>query len=82
MTLVEWVGQGASRVAARYKLALALGLTEMAVRHWCNGQRRVPAERCRQIEVATRGAVTCEELRPDVFAKTVGRPRKLRKKAA
>jgi DNA-binding transcriptional regulator YdaS (Cro superfamily) len=68
MTLVEWVSTH-GRAEARRKLALGLGLTEGAVRHWCNGQRQVPPSRCRDIEVVTCGLVTCEELRPDIFEK-------------
>ena len=30
------------------------------------GRSQVPAERCPDIERATNGAVTCEELRPDL----------------
>lgn len=39
-------------------------ITPQAVFKWANGS--VPAERCPNIEAATNGAVTCEELRPDV----------------
>lgn len=33
---------------------------------WANGVKPVPADRCPPIEVASEGAVTCEELRADV----------------
>ncbi|MBV8048082.1 MAG: helix-turn-helix domain-containing protein [Paludibacterium sp.] len=33
---------------------------------WLNGDRQVPVEQCPEIELATRGKVRCEELRPDV----------------
>jgi DNA-binding transcriptional regulator YdaS (Cro superfamily) len=33
---------------------------------WANGVRQVPADRCPEIERATAGRVTAEELRPDV----------------
>ena len=75
MTLVQWVSQHGPAIHRQRELASALGLTEGAVKHWCSGFRRVPAERCRDIEAATGGQVTCEELRPDVF-------RKPRRKAA
>lgn len=32
-----------------------------------NGRRRVPATMCRRIERLTGGAVTCHDLRPDIF---------------
>ena len=46
-------------------LARKLGLSYQAVRKWEAG--RVPAERCRAIEIATNGQVTRHELRPDIF---------------
>ncbi|HSV48343.1 MAG TPA: helix-turn-helix domain-containing protein [Ramlibacter sp.] len=53
-------------VGGRAPLASHLSVTPAAVSQWCNGERRVPAERCPQIEKATGGKVRCEELRPDV----------------
>jgi DNA-binding transcriptional regulator YdaS (Cro superfamily) len=57
-------------------MAAALGITQPTVSEWLRGARRVPAERCLEVERATRRiaaekgdpslAVTCEELRPDV----------------
>jgi DNA-binding transcriptional regulator YdaS (Cro superfamily) len=47
-------------------LAAALQIPEPTVSQWKNGKRRVPADWCIDIEKATAGAVTCEELRPDV----------------
>lgn len=41
-----------------------LGVTRSAVTQWLT--TGVPAERCPVIERATNGAVTCEDLRPDV----------------
>lgn len=46
------------------KLASMLGVKPQHVCNWV--VRQVPAERCPSIERATRGAVRCEELRPDV----------------
>ena len=48
------------------KLATLLGVTPSAVHQWVKGVREVPAERCPEIEAATGGQVTCEQLRPDV----------------
>ncbi|MGQ3051067.1 MAG: helix-turn-helix domain-containing protein [Roseateles sp.] len=50
-------GQGA--------VARLLGLKPPTVNEWCTGKRKVPAERCIQIEQLTDGAVRCEELLPD-----------------
>lgn len=59
------------RMAARARIAEAFSLTEVAVRHWCNGTRRVPPERCLEIEALTGGLVRAYELRPDVFGAQV-----------
>lgn len=62
------------------ELADMLGVVAMAVSNW--KRRGVPVAQAIAIEKALRGSVTREELRPDVFVKTVGRSRKPRKKAA
>lgn len=67
MGLREWVNKQTDRMAARAAVAVALGVTEVAVRHWCNGTRQVSGERCIELETFTGGAVTRYALRPDVF---------------
>lgn len=56
-------------------MASTLKVTQPTVSEWHRGQKRVPAERCPEIERGTRERnatdperpiVTCEELRPDV----------------
>ena len=47
-------------------IAEAINVPAALVSQWKTLARRVPAERCPAIERATKGAVTCEELRPDV----------------
>jgi DNA-binding transcriptional regulator YdaS (Cro superfamily) len=49
-------------------LALDLGVDPSLVTHWLKGRKRITAERAVQIERATGGLVTREELRPDIFA--------------
>lgn len=46
--------------------AAALGIKSPSVSRW-RKTRRVPVDRCRAVEAATRGKVTRYELRPDVF---------------
>lgn len=50
--------------------AKALGVPAPLLSQWTatdlTKRRQVPAERCPEIEKATAGAVTCEELRPDI----------------
>lgn len=48
------------------RLAKIVGVTPQAVRFWRDAQRRIPAEVCIVIDRETCGAVTCEQLRPDV----------------
>ena len=43
----------------------SLGVTPATVNQWVSGVRPVPIERCPAIEVATHGAVTRRDLRPD-----------------
>lgn len=47
-------------------LARNLGVKPPTVNQWVMGIRRVPAEQCPAIERLTKGAVRCEDLRPDV----------------
>lgn len=47
-------------------LALLLKISATTVSEWAGGKKRIPAERCPDIERATDGQVTCEELRPDL----------------
>jgi DNA-binding transcriptional regulator YdaS (Cro superfamily) len=49
------------------ELARRLGVSQGTISHWVTGRVRVPAERCRAIELAVGGAVTVHELRPDLF---------------
>ncbi|WP_307697996.1 transcriptional regulator [Variovorax paradoxus] len=53
-------------VGSATALAHRLGVTPAAVGQWKSGERRVPAERCPEIERETGGVVRSEELRPDV----------------
>jgi DNA-binding transcriptional regulator YdaS (Cro superfamily) len=61
MNLITYV----SPVGAQTNLAKAIGVTPVLISQWANGRRKVPLDRCVQIEQATGGAVTCEDLRPD-----------------
>lgn len=49
------------------EFASMVGVTQGRVSHWLGGEK-IPAERCVQIEIATDGKVSREDLRPDVFA--------------
>lgn len=63
MNLRTYIDQQRGRAAA---LGRALEVAPVLISQWANKTRPIPAERCPAIEKATGGAVTCEELRPDV----------------
>lgn len=65
-TSQDAVARACEALGGRVGLAAHLEVTPAAVSQWCSGERRVPAERCLQIERATLGRVRCEELRPDI----------------
>jgi DNA-binding transcriptional regulator YdaS (Cro superfamily) len=54
------------RHGAGAELARYLKVNHVMVSQWRYGIKQVPAERCPDIEAATQGALTCEDLRPDV----------------
>ncbi|MBE5252954.1 transcriptional regulator [Kosakonia cowanii] len=58
--------QACSRVGGQASMARCLGVSSPTINQWVKGIRQIPAERCPEIEKATNGVVTCEELRPDV----------------
>lgn len=52
-------------VGSKSELANRLNITRQAVHNWYLTSK-VPVERCIDIEELTNGAVTCEQLRPDL----------------
>lgn len=57
------------------RLSAASGVSAPTASEWISGKRRIPIARCLVIERATAGAVTVEELRPDVdWAVIRGKP--------
>lgn len=63
MNLPDWLKQKHGRTI---ELAQMIGRSGPTVSEWSTGKKRVPADVCPDVEVATGGAVTCEEMRPDV----------------
>ncbi|EIX9596860.1 MULTISPECIES: transcriptional regulator [Klebsiella pneumoniae complex] len=53
-------------VGGQAAMSRNLGVSAPTVNQWTSGTRQIPAERCPEIEKATGGVVTCEDLRPDV----------------
>lgn len=69
-----------SLVGGQTKMARLLNVKPPTVNQWIHCVKQIPAERCPEIEKAVNGAVTCEELRPDVdwayLRSSVGTPKK------
>jgi len=53
--------------AERKAIASASGVDEQYLYQCLTGRRKMPALRCPEIELASAGRVTCEQLRPDVM---------------
>lgn len=62
MTLDEYLKE-----RTQTDLARRLKVTQGLVGHWVSGRVKISAERALDIENATDGAVTRNELRPDIF---------------
>ncbi len=62
MDLKTYISQNESGADLSRRLKVPATL----ISQWKTGVRRVPAERCPDIERETNGVVTCEEMRPDV----------------
>lgn len=63
MKLKQHLNKERGRASA---LASALGVSAATISEWAAGTKQVPAIRCPDIERETSGAVTCEDLRPDL----------------
>ena len=48
------------------KMAQSLGVSPQAVCFWRDGKRKIPADKCPDIDRGTGGVVACEVLRADV----------------
>lgn len=71
MDLSKYVRDKSSQSALARKLNVSQGL----IYQWLNGITRITGERAVQIEMATDGDVTREELRPDLFGAPARRMR-------
>lgn len=60
------IGTYLSTVCSAANLAAKITVAPSLISQWKNGVRPIPDDRCPAIEFATAGAVTCEELRPDL----------------
>lgn len=63
----ELIKRAAEIVGSRAQLAREIGVKPPTVHQWVNGERPVPAKRCRAIERATNGAVPAHAFYPEMF---------------
>lgn len=63
---MEPLDKAAEILGSQNAIAVLCGVSKGAVSQWKDDGRKVPAEYCPLIEDATKGAVRCEHLRPDV----------------
>jgi DNA-binding transcriptional regulator YdaS (Cro superfamily) len=66
MNTSEAISKAAEVLGSKSNLARTLNVTPAMVHQWERGIRQVAAEHCIEIERATRGAVRCESIRPDM----------------
>ncbi|NLZ11651.1 MAG: helix-turn-helix domain-containing protein [Alcaligenaceae bacterium] len=59
------INKAIQNLGSASELARKVGVTPQAVCFWRDGLRKIPAEKCSAIELATMGAVTRKDLRPD-----------------
>lgn len=81
-TIFEPIKRACESVGGQAALGRAVGVPPAFVFQWLNSKRQVPTERCPAIEQATKGEVTCEELRPDVDWEYLSRRQPLRAEVA
>ena len=62
---MDALGKAIKHAGSQKNLADSIGLVPQVVNNWLR-RGNVPADHCPAIERATAGAVTCEELRPDI----------------
>ena len=67
-TMLAAIQRAIEILGSQAQLAKACNQKPQAVTRWLR-TGKVPANHCLAIEVATKGAVTCQDLRPDVFGR-------------
>lgn len=64
---MEALERAIKHAGSQKKLAELLSTSQARVWNWLRRDKKVPAEYAVEIERATSGAVTREQLRPDIF---------------
>jgi len=63
----ETIQKAAEILDGQANLARAIGASPAMVHQWINGIRPISVKSCIDIDRATAGAITCEQLRPDLI---------------
>jgi DNA-binding transcriptional regulator YdaS (Cro superfamily) len=72
---VEQIKRASDLIGSQAELARRLDVSTSMISQWCTGARPLPLDSAIAIERETGGAVTVEELRPDVDWKVIrGKP--------
>jgi DNA-binding transcriptional regulator YdaS (Cro superfamily) len=72
---IDAIRKACGEVGSQVSLANRLCVSVSMVSQWCTGARPLPTDRAIEIERVTEGAVTVEELRPDIdWAVIRGKP--------
>lgn len=66
MSPTDAVEAAINHLGSQARVAAAVNVKQPTVSEWKRGDGKVPKERAAEIEVATTGKVTCEQLRPDL----------------
>jgi len=59
--------RAATILGSRSRIAALCGVSKQNAYQWDRGQRPIPPKHALTIQIATKGAVTCEELHPGCF---------------
>ena len=67
MTPRDYLQKAITIAGSQKKLAIACGISQTAIHKWLKRDAYIPLERAYQIDKATKGEVTKEQLRPDIY---------------
>ena len=65
ITRMNAINKAIESAGSASELARKIGVTPQAICFWRDGLRKIPAEKCSAIELATSGSVTRRDLRPN-----------------
>jgi DNA-binding transcriptional regulator YdaS (Cro superfamily) len=71
MNLAEYIKSQPQNKARQFRMLIMkkFDISNSAIRHWCNGTRKISPKFVLQLEQLTKGNVTRHDLRPDLYPK-------------